>query len=319
MNQSRSPNFSSTYLGNIAIIPISLAGIFANCVLLATIYNTKNFHTPSYILSANMAVSDILGQLFTAFYSMFNVLQLQMSLLTESDYTILCQWNYYGYNCSSLISALSFTVISIDRYITIMAEHNKKSSLQKPTFLIMVIIAIWIVSCTSAIPVIFLIKANLSYNYACDLILFRNTDTTLLIFRYFAVILTYPLPLITVTYLYYHVIRKIRLIAKSQATNLNRSSHTNRQIHATKMMIIATLIFMINNTIMTTNLLIFGSLKIHLTELLIKNPAIAVWITMSAIILNLSLIQNPIIYMLYNKTFRAAAISLFKHQQIIPD
>lgn len=172
---------------------------------------------------------------------------------------------------------------------------------------------IWFFSCAITLPTYFVMNQNSTSTYACDAKQFHQENLIMLILRISILMITFPIPLLIVTILYYYVIKKIMKVSESLVTD------HQRQIHATKMMIVATTFFMFSNTIVAFNWFFLGSFRSSLTSLLDNNRAIVLWITISYIIFILAAIQNPIIFFVYNKTFRKAVIALLKWKKIVPD
>lgn len=303
-------NQTSIFIAYASTVPVYLFGIIINMVLVYVIYTNKKFHTPSYILSANAAISDIVLMISSVLLNIFSVLRNHNFRLDNSSFFTLCKISTFGYTLSYTISALSFMTISIERYLTLRDQINSKSPFVKPILLKLTMILIWIVGICLSIPVIFITKRVTCEDSVCSIQLFRDVDPTLLAFHILNIIFTYPIPLFTVSILYYCVIKKIKSLPTSFNGNINENMN-HRHIHATKMMIIASILFMINTSVLYILSVVQGLNNVEIYPAILQDPTIVMAILIfTALLTACEAMQNPILFYCYNKTFRNAVLSI---------
>ncbi|RDD36981.1 Substance-K receptor [Trichoplax sp. H2] len=295
-----------------AVLLLYLFGLIANITLIYTIYVNKKFHTPSYILSVSMAISDMMLMISSGLFTILSIIQNTGSPIDSLSYFVICQCNSLSFVSSYTVSALSFMTISIDRYFTINLQPNSKSLLIKPFILYTVIISIWLIGISTSIPVVLMVKPIQNSNNICSLENFRDTNLALLLAHIFNIIITFPIPLTTICVLYYRITQKL----KSLPVPLNHCSNgigssNRRRIQATKMMMIATISFVINTSILYTVSIVLGSLDPFAVATLFQSPTgILSALTITSLLTASETIQNPILFYCYNKTFRQAVLSI---------
>ncbi|RDD36979.1 rhodopsin [Trichoplax sp. H2] len=246
---------------------IHIFGIIINIQLIITIYRTKKFHTPSYILSVNMAISDIMVLIFAFIYTIFNAIQLRNASFNLSSFQIICQGNLYGFVASLTISSLSFMTISIDRHLTITGKKSSGSPFQKVKILSATITVIWIIGLCFSIPVISMIQSSKEIYFLCSFQNINNVSQAAAIALYIHNIISFPIPLVIAIYCYYHVIKRINSSTMLQHTNAQGESNHHPQIRATKMMILATIIYMLCTLPFYILSLLLGTSNIPILEL----------------------------------------------------
>ena len=302
-------NQSSIFIAYSSVLPIYIFGIIINVVLVYVIYTNRKFHTPSYILSANASISDIMLAISSLLLGIFSVIRNSSSGLDNSSFFIICKCTTFGYVSSYTISALSFMTISIDRYLTLRDQTNSNSPFVRPTVLKLTMIMIWIVGICLSIPIIFITKKVTCQDSVCSLQLFRHIEPTLLTLHILNIVITYPVPLVTVSILYYNVIKKMKSLPIPLNENAN-SNFNHRHVHATKMMIIASILFMINTSVLYILSVFQGFMDSNLVTIF-RNQALAVPILIfTALLTACEVMQNPILFYSYNKTFRKAVHSI---------
>ena len=294
------------------MIPIFIFGIVSNLLLLITINKCKRFNTPSYILSANMAISDII--LLSTALIFFVINSFWLFNVTNSYFKyqkFLCRVNYFMLNASFTTSSQSLMAISIDRYLTI-THLDRPSPFINRKFLNITILLTWIIGLTVASPFMVITNVDNRVPFMCDL---AYSDQLLMsIYLLAAVTIGYPVPLTVVTILYYKVMRRIQSKIMRQEPNITVVHRRGyRQINATKIMFIATFLFMSNSlpfSIIWLAIAIVGKSYIELLLSLSRFMFILISCTFGLGIMNA--LQNPIIFIVYNQSFRRAAFSMLR-------
>ncbi|EDV19180.1 uncharacterized protein TRIADDRAFT_62369 [Trichoplax adhaerens] len=260
-----------------------------------------------------MAVSDIIVLAFGSVFLISNVVLSLQQHFNHSIYQVVCKVNYFTITWSYITSSQSFTAISIDRFL-IMTYTNRKSPFQSKKILIMAITIIWIVGLLLAIPMLILADINPKLPHMCDLLPYgKNNDYTFSVYHLFALSVAFPIPLVTVFCLYFKVIRRISNSINNISNIRNRyDRNKRRQVHSTKMMILATLLFMVNSLpIMFGWFIALITGKSYVYLVLDYGEFIFILVSTAFFMASLTAIQNPFIFIIYNKTFRKAMISNF--------
>lgn len=297
------------------MIPFFIFGVASNFLLIFTIGKNKQFHTPSYILSTNMASSDIILLSTATIFSIINSVWL---FNTSSNYrfkyqTLLCKVNFFMLSASFTTSSQSLMAISIDRYFTI-SNLQYPSPFTNKKFLIITIILTWTIGLTVASPFIVITNVNDKVPFMCDLA--YSDRLLMLIYLLVAVTIGYPIPLTVVSILYYKVMRRIQssLMMPGQTVRVQHRRNY-RQINATKIMFIATFLFMSNSLpffIVWVAIAVIGKSYIELLLSLNRFMFILFMFAFGLGIMNA--LQNPIIFMIYNQSFRRAVFNIFRRK-----
>lgn len=277
-------------------LPISLIGIISNIILIVTVIKRKQFQTPSYILSANMAVSDVIVLVFGSIFLISNVV---LSLNTEVEHLsrrIICQFNFMTMYFSFCTSSQSFMAISIDRY-RIITSINSKSPFHNKKILKITIGMTWLIGLAFAIPMLYISNINPRLPLMCDFQPYGAYQNRLLsLYHVAALFITFIIPLITVLIMYYKIIRHISKSIANSRFNLGKNyDHSKqRQIRATKLMILATLLFMLNSLpIMVSWTVCMLTGKSYTELVLTYGQFIFILISSAFFIASLTAIQNP--------------------------
>ncbi|RDD36784.1 Atypical chemokine receptor 3 [Trichoplax sp. H2] len=299
---------TSRYLA-VFMIPIYIFGIGSNILSINTIYKCRRFHTPSYILSVNMATSDIMLLSNAILFGITNSIWLfsQESGTTFRYQKILCKINLFMLSASYTTSSQSLMAISIDRYFTIV-HLKSRSPFTSRRFLIITIILTWVIGFTVASPFIVITNNNEKIPFMCDLI--YDDRPFMQIYLLVTVVIGYPIPLVVVATLYYKIIRRVKssiMANKNSVTVIHHSSH--RQINATKIMFIATFLFMSNSipfAIVWVTIAVIG--KSYVEFLLSLSRLMFILISFAFGLGIMNALQNPIISLVFNQTFRRAVV-----------
>lgn len=311
----------ATTVSSSVLLPIFTIGIVGNFLLITTIHKNKKFHTPSYILSVNMAISDIILLIFGITFLVFNIILIYGYSFDSLSHKAICQMNYAVLSSSFTTSSQSLMAISIDRYLTITAKSNSRSVFQNRIVLVSIIVYTWIIGTILAIPVFFVIEINPQFPYMCDIKSYDSLSNHIASnFRFFTAIIFYPVPLLTVSLLYYKVFKRIRTSIMAHKELKNKIcvwKNHSRQIDATKMMIIATVVFMIIALPMFIVLVHLSTSKTSMVDVILEGGLIAyILFTSSFLLAMINSIQNPLVFFIYNKTFRKALINNLRRYQI---
>ncbi|KAM9354499.1 5-hydroxytryptamine receptor 1D isoform 1-T3 [Pholidichthys leucotaenia] len=128
---------------------ITLATVFANAFVIATIYLTRKLHTPANFLIGSLAVTDLL----------VSILVMPISIL----YTVSKTWSLGQIVCDIWLSSditfctasiLHLCVIALDRYwaITDALEYSKRRTMRRAAIMVGVV---WVISISISMPPLF--------------------------------------------------------------------------------------------------------------------------------------------------------------------
>ncbi|RDD36782.1 Neuromedin-K receptor [Trichoplax sp. H2] len=290
------------------LLPILSIGIVGNLLLVNTIVKHKKFHTPSYYLSANMAISDVMLLACSIIYLSLNALLAMEVEMEAINMKLACQINAFIIGSSYLTSSQTFAVISIDRYIIMNNNYfNHYSPFRSKVVLYLIIASIWTIALILSLRLYLTVDIHPRFPYLCDIKPVDDQNNySMSVYHIVAAVVSYPIPLLIVVILYLKIIYRMRSsYGSNPAVFSNRRYH--HQINATKMMIMATSLFMINALLLFLIWITVAITRKSLAELIIAyGRPFVMPIAVSLFLATLTGVQNPIIYFSYNKGFRLA-------------
>lgn len=164
-------NFKILFLSScILLIPVYIFGIVANIFLISTIVKNKRLHTPSYFLSVNMALSDIMVLTCSSIYLTLNAMLALQVQLANVNMKLICQINTFTIGSSYMTSSLTFAVISIDRYFTMYKNRiRNRSPFKRRIVLHSVIMVNWLIAFILSARLFYTVGINSDFPYLCDI------------------------------------------------------------------------------------------------------------------------------------------------------
>ncbi|EDV26200.1 uncharacterized protein TRIADDRAFT_56057 [Trichoplax adhaerens] len=194
-----SANISSTFrILQIAqrffVVP-SLTALILNGAILHTITKSKNLSKlPTYHLIANMVGSDLATGIT------FSILPFVSSFpLPFVMADIICRALSYIIGMSYMASILTLVAISLDRYLSILKPLLLASRQKKLIVFKRLIVAIWIISITASLPLIYVTGTIPGSTNSCAVL---QRDHFNFIYFITVTVLLYVAPLVTMSVLY---------------------------------------------------------------------------------------------------------------------
>lgn len=291
----------------LSLIPLCIIGVIGNIILILLISRQKKLHTPSYILSANMALSDIIFLCFVSSHIFMTIVFNNAENIPRKMYKVICKLDYSAFATCIITSSQSLMAISIDRYFTVHRKSHKRSPFNNKKVLIITILLTWTIGLVLASSFKTAVHVNFRYPYLCDLQRMELTLQKIVVHRLIACLFAYPFPVLIMTLLYYKICRKIRKVSINchlRAANKNRDNRC-RQIYATKLMILTTILHMINALPFFLVWIMLIVTRLPYIHLLLTNRSYVLFIlTFGFGMLTLNSVQNPIIFCTYNNSIR---------------
>ncbi|EDV21947.1 uncharacterized protein TRIADDRAFT_59452 [Trichoplax adhaerens] len=312
-----------------ATLTIGIFGIIANGFICYTVIKKKLLHLSIYSLICNMCISDgisllsiILNTILSTLRTFYNVRDRQ----GLAPYEIGCKLSYFILSSGFTVSTVSLAIISVDRYHIIVGSIGQNSILNTKRKIRSAIICVWIYSFATNCPIIRFMYIPIDAPSTCDIYLYGYNENTL----YYLVVsvLNYFIPLTIMIIMYGRIARHLKKtitplnsihsisnsssysislpgtsIASASSFQINRK----RRVAIIKMIAIATTVYML--TSFPYVLIILTSAFTQMTILQLRNsgnPAASALITVGFISTSIACIENPIVYLIYNKVLRSA-------------
>lgn len=310
MNLSQS-TFQGPTMATYTILSIfSIIGIVMNLFFIATIYRNKNFRITSYLLLCNKSIADTLYLIIILITLFSNSL---VQILNSTDNTIpivTCKMSFWALSVSFTISASTFIIVSIDRFIKINRKSRHRSLLDKNEVLLSIILFTWLLAIFFSLPVIFNIDINTRFFFSCSIKPYRENDNIAMFIIYIINgLLCYPVTLMIVITLYYKIFKHIRFTILP--SDRRKGTENYRQVKATKMIISVTVTYMITYIHLYVTWLYIGFTGINVRYFNSENVMILFLISIGLIVATLTTMENPLLFFIYNKSFRRAALKVF--------
>ncbi|XP_078383954.1 QRFP-like peptide receptor [Oculina patagonica] len=263
------------------LLPIGIAG---NLLVIIVVKKKRYLHTKTNFLLANLAASDLMANVLA--YSVGSTRAFPMPTMTLGKF--LCKINSY-YPAASLCSILTLTVIALERYNAIVKPLSSGFKLKKQT-LIYFIIAIWILSIAGVTPLVYFDE------YSSEFQCVRTWSTrSQMAFWTFAIIISIVLPLMIISYCYFHIIRTLYFGRQIVPMNIPLEVDAREKKKVIKLSIIVTSVF----TLSFTPFAVVRGLEI-------RGPVPNVISVFALSFILLSSVLNPFIYAFQSTNFRQA-------------
>ncbi|RDD36547.1 Orexin receptor type 2 [Trichoplax sp. H2] len=286
---------------------MSFIGIVLNLFICYAITKKKLLSSSIYSFIFSISISDmtaLVGFIISAF-----VLNVQPGQVTMVHH-IVCK-------CTKSISSMSFTVsilclaaLAIDRYYIMLDNQIYKPSVKGNTRVRVVIVLIWIYAAAINSPQLHLLQVTA--NGTCDVYYYGDNYNLPYFVTY--LILNFCLPAVVMIVTYRNIILRLKVtVVNSHLDSSTPFSRDNfqvnrrRTISTIKMIVVATVVYMITSFPIPIIMVAAAAKKMTTTELRQNvHPVLSTLITVGLAISVLCCIQNPIIYLIFNSTLRSA-------------
>lgn len=212
MNDSIADSYSTcskalNVIFTVATCLLMFAALVGNIMIFVAFCKMQNLKTSANYCIVNMAVSDLLFAVLVGPYSIaeyltgFNTL----SFMKESPASLLCKSMVFMGDLSSTISVASLVLITMDRFIASVYPLRMKMVTVKLRSLLLLLT--WILAVPASFPHVY--HSSLVHNNGQTVCRPEENDFTVVYF-YVDLIIFYCAPLITISILYYFIIKSLR-------------------------------------------------------------------------------------------------------------
>ena len=265
----------------VVLLPIGITG---NLLVILVVKKKRYLNTTTNFLLANLAASDLLANVLG--YTVAAARTFPMSAVIFGQ--VLCKINSY-YPAASFCSILTVTVIALERYNAIVKPLSPGFKFKKRT-LRYFIVAIWIVSLAGVSPLVYFDDYN--SDHQC----IRTWSAPLrMYFWTFAIAIAVGIPLMAITYCYFHIIRTLYFGRKIVPMNIPLEVDAREKKKVIKLSIVVTSVIVLSFTP-------FSVVRV----LEIRGPVPHTVHIFSLIFVLLSSILNPFIYAFQSTNYRRA-------------
>ncbi|RDD37898.1 Neuropeptide SIFamide receptor [Trichoplax sp. H2] len=304
-NTSRRSGFSQT-----VTIPLVLTStilvIIINFIICRIIIKKKEFHTSTFYLLFNMAISDCFIMV-AAFLLIGNNYIASIQVWSSATLMVVCKITP-SLNAVSLVSSTyTLAAISIERHYTLISKVRNRSLFKTRKRLTIVIAATWLIGLIMAIPMLFIATYTPKTPWMCNII---NISLAFNVGYFMSLlVVAYIIPLIIMIIMYSKI---IHFLTNNLMTNQNTPSpvyQNNRKRHTRiiAMLIIATVLFFLFCFPLFISFIIVAlsglDFAIYFSAITPRQVAI---LQAAFLITVIACIQNPIIYFSFMPAFRQA-------------
>ncbi|RDD39672.1 Trace amine-associated receptor 7d [Trichoplax sp. H2] len=289
----------------------ALISLILNVLIIHSIFSSKEWSkSPTYYLIGNMVTCDIMtASLFIAFSI--------VSCFTISFFSldVICRALSVGTGISYMASVLSLTIISIDRYLSILKPFLFPSRNKKLSVIKSVIVLIWIISIMGALPFAIVTGAISGTDSTCGII-YRGVISV--IYFLLLTLLLYLIPIITMAVLYvkiYHYwikgIRR-RSLAKNTTSNSFQGKFLTQMERKAliKTLVIVTAAFAIMSWPFLVMALALAISGVGIEDVEKKNTFLFVLCTIAVSCSASTSIANPMLLMKFDKNIHRRCINI---------
>ncbi|XP_071957946.1 neuromedin-B receptor-like [Antedon mediterranea] len=240
-------------------VVIAIVGLIGNVLILLTVLLNASMRTAPNVLLTNLAVGDLLIIVFWLPNQFSKTIHGHENALSHSS-MFMCIASESCQVISQSVSALTLTVLSLDRYVVITSTTGRLvSSLLK--FYVYVVILIWLLGISFAIPIVQFAEyyhlfdvINTSYlteedfeihadSYICDRM--PPSAMSSIIYESLRVALLYCIPVLIIGTSYSMMARKLIASLKNVRRLSSRTTSRSQQTKTRKRLAIAVLVIAI--------------------------------------------------------------------------
>lgn len=299
-----SENAPATFLTVVKLLIcalVALVSLIGNIIIISVVFKTKKMHTNTYFLIVNTSVSDLLYTVIAMPPLITGILRYQLSIGSHWG-TFICKFMNWAAFALIASSVLTLAAISFDRFFSIVHPMKKMNTKRSLKFMI---ILIWVCSLLVMSPMLYAIKLGggdgFFYCYE-DWSPYFDTDDASKAYTIALFIVIYMVPF-TTTIMFYSLISHYLWFRKIPG-NSNKSN--KRRVMASRRKIILMLI-----TIVFCFIVCWLPLQIVTFSLFFGYADLPVGLFFaSEFLIRANGAINPIIYTVFNETFRGGFKSL---------
>jgi len=275
-------NFVTFLVITIVVLPIGITG---NLLVILVVKKKRYLKTTTNLLFANLAASDLLANFLG--YTFAAARTFPMPAMISGQ--VLCRINSY-YSAASFCSILTLIVIAVERYNAIVKPLSQRFKFKRRAARYF-IVAIWIVSIAAITPLVYFDEYNSEYKCVRTW-----SSTQRLYFWSAAVIIAIGIPLVALSYCYFHIIRTLYFGRKICPMNIPIEVDAREKKKVIKLSIVVTSVFIVS-------FIPFAVVRV----LEIRRGSVPDTVDVfSLILVMLSSILNPFIYAFQSTNYRRA-------------
>ena len=282
----------------IASIPLYIFGIIGNTMVARIVHKTREMHTTTNYLLANLAVSDAITIIIIPMYFPYNG-DLGPSLKNFTKFS--CKFSVIG-AISIISSTLTLTVIAVERYHAILKPFSSNLRLNEENIR-KAIILIWIISIVVGFPQFFLNVYNDEKTY-CDRPFGSRLNLARKIYLITYLILTTYIPIVVFLFCYGSLVNGLYFSNEICAESTNEDNSEKKKLLIT--FILATSGFILGYGPFTVfHTMIFFGKKID-PSLFKKLQVVNLFLFL------ISLCLNPVLYAFRSSSFKEGFKRIFQ-------
>ena len=217
-----SNNFYSVFkFIRIACIPFYIFGFIGNILIIRIVHKTREMHTTTNYLLANLAASDSVFILMSSFY-----------FFGHPDFVASLNDDFVKISCKSIVvmlisiasSALTLTLLAVERYHAILKPFTSNSRLHEESIK-RAIFVIWFLSIVIGFPGFFLVECSKKSSYVGSL----EVEAYVVIYSTF----TAYIPTVVFLFCYGSLIKGLYFSGTILAENTNEDNSEKRKLLVT--------------------------------------------------------------------------------------
>lgn len=281
-------------IGSLIVSFVALFGIFGNCLVVVAVKKKRSLRSTTNYLLVNLAISDII----TLVFAHFGILQSFIKLKNGVFADILCKvFISFNVPCTAIFSSIfTVTVIAIERYHAVVRPMRSGIRLRRETIKYAVIV-IWVLAMLLTLPLYVIIY------YEEKMRICRYNITRIKseeeVYRMFCMILIVLLPLITMTFCYFEIIRDLYFKNAVSPQNIATVEEVQNKRRMIKVALYVTLSFLV--CYLPALIITFISASGYSDMKSNSRAMVLAWV-----LFFLEPVINPVIYAFQSTNFRGA-------------
>ena len=288
----------------LALSVISAAAFIGNILVAATFIKTRSLRTSTNYYIVNMAVSDLLGPVFSwPLYASEGMLTPNI-LISEPWATSVCKLGMYCRTVSQVVSVLCLVLITLDRFVAIV--FPLKAIMVKVKVRVIVLALSWLIPIFCGLPyVLFARTIKVEDQTFCR---FLMSDGALTIFYGAGFVLIYFIPLLTIIVLYSVIMRSLK--RRPKPGNLLKGQENAKRSQQNKRILKILISIVVAFFICWTPLCVYLFLKKISPALFPKDRCLLLVGFSFYVFPSLSTAINPVILFVFSTNYNQALRSL---------
>lgn len=293
---------------NVITVPLCAIGILSNTILTAIITTSKRLRNPTYLLIANMGISNTL-LCFTV--CLIDFQYSTKTLMSTFINNFLCKVIYTTITTCYVVSVFSLTLISLYRLESVV----KSNKLQLLSTILKhhkcIILVIWVLGFIICTPIFCIMKYSKN-DITCDL--YTSCGQIFNVFYYVTLFsMVYVAPAIIMAATFVKIGQNIRMTSDAMIFRTRFIIASNQRVNsAIKFLSIATGFYMLFSWPLLMLTVVVSIMETNLTKLYEASVIAPVLITAAYISSFLVNVFNPFLYLVYDKNIRGRLQTIYR-------